>query len=106
MKGIPTLRPEHRWECPNCTFTDVTFEAEVHTRFHACRGLRGLTAPMVPAGTRAKIEAVEREDYIGTEQVQLDGEGRPVMSVLTTRNEGQDCTVYAPTATMQGSVRE
>jgi hypothetical protein len=53
---------------------------------------------MVPAGTRCKVEAVEREDYINGDLVQVDGRGRPVMSVITTRDDGQDCTVYAPTA--------
>lgn len=98
------LLPEQRWECPNCNHTDVTREARPHTRFHACRGLRGLTAPMVSAGTRCKVEAREREDYVGKELVQTDGEGRPVMSVVTTRDDGQDCAVLAPCAT--GSLRE
>jgi len=102
MKGI-MLQPEQRWECPNCTLQEVTHEAKPHTRFHSCRGLKGLSAPMVPAGTKAKVEAVEREDYIGNEAVQLDGEGRPVMSVITTRNEGQDCAVYAPSASISGN---
>ena len=96
---IPLLSNERRWECPNCQHEDVTHEARPHTRFHTCPGLRGLTAPMIPAGTRAKVEAVEREDYIGTEDVQLDPErGRPVMSVVTTRDDGQDVAVFAPTA--------
>lgn len=93
------LAVEHRWECPNCTATDVTHEPRPHSRFHSCRGLKGLTAPFVPAGTRAKVEAQEREDYVGRELVSTDGEGRPVMSVITTRDTGQDCTVYAPCAT-------
>jgi hypothetical protein len=59
---------------------------------------------MVPAGTKAKVEAKEREDYVGKEEVQTDGEGKPVMSIVTTRDEGQDCTVLAPTA--QGSAKE
>jgi hypothetical protein len=100
---VPILAPEHRWECPSCDFTDVTHEARPHTRMHACRGLAGLTAPMVPAGTRAEHRAVEREDYINGDLVQTDGEGRPVMSVLTMRDDGQDCTVYAPVATAKGS---
>jgi hypothetical protein len=54
---------------------------------------------MVPAGTRAKVVAVEREDYIGSELVQTDADGRPVMAIVTTRDEGQDCTVLAPCAT-------
>jgi hypothetical protein len=58
----------------------------------------GLTAPMVPAGTKCKIEAVEREDFVGDEVVQRDGRGRPVMALITTRDDGQDATVYAPLA--------
>ncbi len=101
--SVVMLSPEQRWECPSCDATDVTYEAQPHTRMHPCRGLRGLTAPMVPAGTRAEHRAVEREDYINGDHVQVDGEGRPVMAVVTTRNDGQDCTVYAPTATARGS---
>ena len=92
--------PEQHWECPNCDLTDVTHESQPHTRFHACRGLLGLTAPMVPAGTRCKVEAVERGDYVGRELVQYDGEGRPVMAVVTTRDDGTDCAVLAPCATL------
>lgn len=95
---VPILKTERRWVCPNCTYTDVTFEMAPHTRFHPCRGLRGLTAPMVPDGLRAKVEAVDREDYVGEEMPQVDGEGRPVMSIITTRDDGQDCSVLAPTA--------
>jgi hypothetical protein len=91
--------PERRWECPNCDFTDVTQQAGPHVRFHPCAGLRGLSAPMVLAGTRAKVVAVEREDYVGGELVQTDDDGRPVMAIVTTRDEGQDCTVLAPCAT-------
>lgn len=94
---IPLLSPpERRWECPNCDVADVTREAEPHTRFHACAKLGGFSAPMVPAGTRCKVEAVEREDYIGGEDVQYDPNGRPIMSIVTTRDEGTDCAVYAP----------
>lgn len=93
------LTSEHRWECPNCDLTQVTHESRPHTRFHACRGLRGLTAPMVTAGVRCKVEAVERDDYVGAELVQTDGEGRPVMNVTTTRDDGTDVAVFAPCAT-------
>lgn len=99
---IPILNPEQRWQCPNCNYKSVTHEAEPHSRYHSCKGLKGLSTPMIPAGTKAKVTAVEREDYIGKEEVQLDGEGRPVMAVVTERNEGMDCTVYAPAATAGG----
>jgi len=90
--------PVRHWECPNCDLTQTTCEAEPHTRFHACPGLAGLTAPMVPAGTACKVEAVERQDYIGGEDIQYDGNGRPIMAVVTTRDDGNDVAVYAPTA--------
>jgi len=97
--SIPLLVPEQRWSCPNCELKQVTHEAEPHTRFHACPGLRGLTAPMLPDGMKAKVEAVEREDYVGGDDVQVDGEGRPIMSVITTREDGQDCVALASCAT-------
>lgn len=92
------LASEQRWTCPNCDLTEVTHEAQPHSRMHACRGLRGLTAPMVPAGTRCKVAAVERGDWVGKERVKTDAEGRPWMAVLTTRDDGQDCAVLAPAA--------
>lgn len=92
------IQPIHRWTCPNCTTESVTHEAQPHTRFHPCKGLNGLIAPMVEAGTKAKVEVREREDYIGTDAVTLH-EGRPVMSVVTTRETGQDVAVFAPAAT-------
>ncbi|MBV9919994.1 MAG: hypothetical protein JOY78_03940 [Pseudonocardia sp.] len=95
--------PEQRWECPSCDLQQVTRRADVHTEFHHCRGLAGLWSPMVPAGTRAKVETREREDYIGKEHVQLH-EGRPVMSVVVTRDDGQDCTIFAPSAVAHGSL--
>jgi len=96
--------PEQRWECPNCPLKEVTHESQPHTRFHACRGLAGITAPMVPEGTKCKVEANEREDYIAGQDVQCDGNGRPIMNVITTREDGQDCAVMAPCAGIRGEV--
>lgn len=90
------LDAEQRWVCPNCTTTAVT--RGMPNRFHDCPGLKGLQAPMVLEGTRCKIEANEREDYVGGETVRLDGDGRPMMNVVTTRDDGQDCAVFAPLA--------
>lgn len=98
MTNIPILSPERRWECPNCSFRDVTFEVQPHTRMHACRGLKGLSAPMVPAGTECMVRAVEREDYVGSgSSATLDGEGRPIMAVETVYGDGRnDLAVLAP----------
>jgi hypothetical protein len=58
---------------------------------------------MVPKGQKAKLELREREDYVGNEMVQLDPERqRPVQSIITTRDNGQDVAIYAPTATIKG----
>jgi hypothetical protein len=96
------IRPFRHWECPNCTATHITYEAEPHTAFHICKGLKGMTAPFVPAGTKCKVEAHEREDWVNDELVQTNGEGRPIMSVVTTRDDGQDCAVFPATAQLRG----
>ena len=93
------LEPNDRWECPNCTATHVQRCAPNMFPYHDCRGMKGLSVPFVPAGQDCKVEALEREDYVGGEQVRYDGEGRPIMSVVTTRADGSnDCAVFAPTA--------
>jgi hypothetical protein len=96
------LNSKKFWVCPNCPARDVTTEAQPHTRYHSCPGLYGISAPMVPKGTSAAVTTVEREDYIGQESVQLDGRGRPIMAVITTRDDGQDCAVMAPVAKGKG----
>ena len=94
------LQPEQHWVCQHCDLTDVTHEARPHSRMHPCRGLKGLTTPMVPDGVRCKVETHEREDYEGEDHgyVRHDGEGRPIMNVTVEREDGFDCFVYAPTA--------
>ena len=88
------------WHCPECKLTDATKDNGVGTRYHQCPRLRGLSVPMLLAGVNAKIVLHEREDYIGDEVVQLDPERkRPVMSIVTERDNGQDVVVLAPTAT-------
>jgi hypothetical protein len=97
---VPLLAvPVTDWYCPSCRATDQTRIAGPHDRMHPCPGLRGLSVPMMRKGVAAKHELREREDYVGRELVQLDPErGRPVMSIVTTRDNGQDCRVFAPTA--------
>lgn len=94
---VPVLA--RNWVCANdCGSWARTVDAK--TPMHRCRskGLAGLLVPLVVVGTSCKVEAIEREDMIGDEHVQTDADGRPVMSVVTTRDDGQDCTVYAPVA--------
>lgn len=60
--------------------------------------MRGLMVPLVPAGARGEHRIIEREDYVGSDDVRLDGEGRPTMAVELVRDDGTDRTVYAPCA--------
>lgn len=93
--------PVKRWECTRCDRTHVTREAQPHTPFHPCPGLAGLTAPLTPHGERVKVEARMREDYEGDELVTRDDQGRPVMAVQVTRDDGTDVAVFAPTAKVE-----
>lgn len=96
MTMILTPGPQ-LWVCPNCTDTAVT--RGQGNRYHQCRGLKGLLAPMVLEGTLCRVRAVEREDYVGDEIVHYDGDGRPVMAVCTDRPDGSnDLLVNVPTA--------
>ena len=95
------LEPEHRWECPACDLQEITHEAKPHTRMHQCAGALGMTVPMIPAGTRAKLELVERQDYVGRDLVDTAEDGKVYMSAVVTRDEGTDVAVYPGTATAQ-----
>lgn len=90
------------WTCPNCK-AEHRSDRILPNRFHVCPRLRFMTAPMVLAGTSAKVELREREDYTNGDRVYLDpAQNRPVMSIVTTRETGQDVVVFAPTATASG----
>lgn len=71
---------------------DATYEGE----FHQCPSL-GVYAPLTVVGMSCEVEKHEREDYVGTDAAQCDNDGRPIMSVTTTRDDGTDCVVLAPT---------
>lgn len=88
------------WECRSCPAAARTVDDKIP--MHTCRYGTGVMTPLVRQGTAAKIEVVERQDYVGDERVLLDHNGRPIMSVVTTRDDGQDCSVFAPTAHIRG----
>ena len=98
MTDVPLLRVERHWVCPACSATDLTLRADAHTQFHRCPGLGGIEAPMVEDGVRAKIERLDREDYVGGDLVQRGPDGRPLFAVRVTRDAGTDMAVFAPTA--------
>lgn len=102
--GIPLLTPETHWKCDarGCEQTAVTRQVGDHQRFHTCQGrdgTAGMTVPMTRVGVRCDVRAVERDDYIAGDDVQTNADGRPVMSVVIEREDGQDCAAYAPCAT-------
>ena len=85
------------WYCPNCDALARTYSEKLP--YHECPKLAGVMSPLILVGTKAKIVAVERQDYIGGDLVQVDANGRPIMSVVTTRDDGQDCVTFPATAT-------
>lgn len=87
------------WCCPNCVARARTVDTKVP--WHDCPGLAGLHVALLAEGVRAEVVAVEREDYVGREDVRRDGNGRPVMAAVTTRDDGEDRAVYAPTASLR-----
>lgn len=90
------------WICEKCPTTTRKPRRLDAQEFHNCPGMGGLSYPMIEEGSRVKVTVNEREDYIGKEDVQLDGNGRPVMNVIIEREDGTDCAVYAPVANTHG----
>lgn len=89
--------PEKHWSCPNCDQQCVSRGVGIHqTPMHTCPGLKMLSAPLVEDGVECKVEAKVREDYVGREDVTYDEDGKPIMAVETTREEGNDVAVFAP----------
>lgn len=105
MSTVPILQPPiTHWECERCPARDQTRDARVHTRFHHCRALGGALVPMVVAGAGSRVLLREREDYVGSERVQLIN-NRPVMAAVTEHADGRvDSAVFAPAATASGSM--
>ena len=95
--AAPLLRSVHHWYCPDCQ-RRLTTDSLLKVPWHQCPRHGGLGFALLPEGVKAKVTAHEREDYIGKELVQTDENGRPVTSITTERDDGQDAVVYAPTA--------
>jgi hypothetical protein len=93
---VPLLRAFDTWACPNCDVTEQTPGLPPNAaRFHVCAGLHMLNAPLVRAGTRCKVEAEERADYLGGEIQATGDDGRPYMAVRTTYGDHDDLLVNA-----------
>jgi hypothetical protein len=104
MTGVLLQPPPKQWICPNCLEQAVT-PWDTPNRFHICRALAGITAPMVPAGDRARVVAVPLEDFESAsgQDHHRNGYGVPIAAVRTERPDGSnDVIVLAPTAHMRG----
>ena len=94
--NVPLLYARQDWECPNCDVRETTQALPPNaSRFHTCAGLHMLTAPLVRAGTRCKVEAAVRDDYLNGEIQNSGDDGKPYMNVRTTRDDGEDLAVNA-----------
>lgn len=95
---LPDAAAVTDWWCPQCDSAARTYDSRLP--MHPCHGLGGLMTPLIPVTSKGESRKVEREDYVGRQSVQLDTDNRPVMSVVTTRDDGEDCTIYAPCVSM------
>jgi hypothetical protein len=111
MRSQPVIlhAPEQHWECPSCGVQHVTREARPHTPMHRCGKHAGLDMPFARVyGSAQQLRrgeaahrVVERGDYLnGDRGVPMVG-GVAVMVVQTERNEGYDCHVFAPVASVR-----
>lgn len=95
-RDVPLLRAYDDWFCPNCGLEDRTPALPPGSaRYHTCPRLHMLSAPLVRAGTSAKVEAEERADYLGTEIQATGDNGRPYMAVRTVFEDHDDLAVNA-----------
>lgn len=92
--------PVTRWRCPNCDVTDVTLGL-VPNRYHTCAGLHMLAAPLIREGVKCKVEAAEREGYLGREIQATGDDGVPYMNIRTTRDDGEDLIAHAGLAQLR-----
>lgn len=106
MTGAVLLNVRQEWRCPNCGLEEITRPLPPNAvRFHPCPRLHMLKAPLVLAGTDCKVEAIEREDYLGGEVQRTGDDGKPYGGVRTVRADGSnDFAAYAPLA--QARVRD
>jgi hypothetical protein len=96
MRSEPVLLrvPFQDWYCPNCGATDRTLAMPPNSsQYHNCPRLHSLSAPLVRAGVKAKVEAEERQDYLRQETQTTGDDGKVYMAIRTTRDEGTDLNV-------------
>ncbi len=111
--NVPLLDATRVWECPACRLRDKTDGPQTN-RFHSCKALGGLTAPMVDVTHRdlnpsaQRVRVVDRDEYVGSEIVTVHSDtNRPVMAVDLERADGSnDRIVFAGCASVAGSLNQ
>lgn len=90
---------DRRWQCNSCGRLHVTQASNegVQTPMHQCAALAGTWVPFVPGNTDGVLRLEVRQDYVGKDTPFVDANGRPIMSVYTMREDGEDCHILAPT---------
>ena len=80
--------PTRYWKCPSCGTEDRTQKSEVHTQFHPCAALGGVSIPLVEVhDLDARVRA--RQRLVAAE---TDGS---MASIRTERLDGSnDVTVF------------
>jgi|SRR5882757_8198 len=102
MRVVDLIPPDQVWVCPYCPSSIKTKGAGARTPLHECPAKAGFRLPMLAQGERGDVRLVEREDYVGGEDVQTDGDGRPIMRAEVEHADGHcDTYVYAPTARVE-----
>ena len=106
---VHIFNAEKHWQCPSCSLTHVTKEYRPHVPMHSCRALKGILAPFVEVTgselpkNSARIRAVEREDYVGSEITTNNDEGTPISHVVTEYEDGSN-DVHAFAGLAVGSI--
>jgi hypothetical protein len=93
MPDVILLRaPFEEWYCPSGCYCTETVPAlpPGATRYHSCPKLHGLNAPLARVGSDVKVEAVEREDFLGEETQAMGDNGKAYMAVSTTYADGHN----------------
>lgn len=88
--------PIRFWKCPSCDKVDRTQRSDVHTQFHDCPALGGVSIPLV--------EVQDLDDKVKARQVSVQSEyGYETASIRTERIDGSnDVTVFPRPAVATG----
>ncbi len=86
------------YSCSRCGTARRIADSVPGTPMHPCSAVAGMTVPLAAGDGSSKVEMVAREDYVGTEDVQRDADGRVWAAVRVTTDDAEHVAVYAPTA--------